>query len=197
MNSVKSCISSIRSNALLCGLLLAFIVLVAEANEQPKRAGFVGMRGKKDAGNFYDMYGFGDYSGVPEQDMLYELKRGSSGFVGMRGKKSGDDNSWNLRYYIGLPNFKWWILAPTQNNCYHFFGQNYPITKSQTQIFAPLGTSATPDSTTPCKETQEATLDSLEWGARSLPLTSWSLSNLFIVTIPLNYYHQAFNQDNY
>lgn len=65
------------------------------------------MRGKKDAGNFYDMYGFGDYSGVPEQDMLYELKRGSSGFVGMRGKKSGDDNSWNLRYYIGLPNFKW------------------------------------------------------------------------------------------
>ena len=107
MNSVKSCISSIRSNALLCGLLLAFIVLVAEANEQPKRAGFVGMRGKKDAGNFYDMYGFGDYNGVPEQDMLYELKRGSSGFVGMRGKKSGDDNSWNLRYYVGLPNFKW------------------------------------------------------------------------------------------
>ena len=86
---------------------MAFIVLVAEANEQPKRAGFVGMRGKKDAGNFYDMYGFGDYNGVPEQDMLYELKRGSSGFVGMRGKKSGDDNSWNLRYYVGLPNFKW------------------------------------------------------------------------------------------
>merc|ERR1712141_693055 len=103
MNSTKSCrhttFSDIRSNALNCGLLLAFILLVFPMNmtdaveEEDKRAGFVGMRGKKDA-TFYDLYGGGgggsDYNSAvaPDSDaeLLYQLKR--SGFVGMRGKKN-------------------------------------------------------------------------------------------------------------
>merc|ERR1711973_450049 len=48
-----------------------------------KRAGFVGMRGKKEAGLMEDMY-------ENDPDILYESKR--QGFVGMRGKKALPDS---------------------------------------------------------------------------------------------------------
>ena len=124
MNSTKSCrrhttFSDIRSNALSCGLLLAFILLVfpmnmTDATEEDldKRAGFVGMRGKKDA-TFYDLYGGGgsssDYNSAaaPDSDaaeLLYQLKR--SGFVGMRGKKlKGYQANMKLLGYPGYPEY--------------------------------------------------------------------------------------------
>ena len=65
--------------------MLAFILLVFPMNmtdaseEEDKRAGFVGMRGKKDA-TFYDLYGGGgssDYNSAaaPDSDaeLLYQL----------------------------------------------------------------------------------------------------------------------------
>jgi hypothetical protein len=78
--------------------------------EEDKRAGFVGMRGKKDA-TFYDLYGGGgssDYNSAaaPDSDaeLLYQLKR--SGFVGMRGKKmKGYLNSMKYLGYPGYPEY--------------------------------------------------------------------------------------------
>merc|ERR1712141_839601 len=102
MNSTKSCrrhttFSDIRSNALSCGLLLAFILLVfpmnmTDATEEDldKRAGFVGMRGKKLKGYQANMKFLG-YPGYPEYVMrklnenLARNSRSNSGFVGMRG----------------------------------------------------------------------------------------------------------------
>merc|ERR1712020_474124 len=100
MNSTKSCrhttFSDIRSNALNCGLLLAFILLVFPMNmtdaveEEDKRAGFVGMRGKKMKSYLNTMKYLG-YPGYPEYALsrgnsnLERNSRSNSGFVGMRG----------------------------------------------------------------------------------------------------------------
>jgi len=82
LSFVKECksITDNRSLSLLLRLSLALVVAstLAEAMEV-KRAGFVGMRGKKEAGLMEDMY-------ENDPDILYESKR--QGFVGMRGKKS-------------------------------------------------------------------------------------------------------------
>jgi len=128
MNSTKSCrhttFSDIRSNALNCGLLLAFILLVFPMNmtdaveEEDKRAGFVGMRGKKDA-TFYDLYGGGggsDYNSAvaPDSDaeLLYQLKR--SGFVGMRGKKM--KSYLNTMKYLGYPGYPEYAMSRGNSN---------------------------------------------------------------------------------
>merc|ERR1711935_1070586 len=78
-----------RSLSLLLRLSLALVLAstLAEAMEV-KRAGFVGMRGKKssdlvEAGLMEDMY-------ENDPELLYESKR--QGFVGMRGKKALSDS---------------------------------------------------------------------------------------------------------
>ena len=69
---------------LLALFLIAFASLEASASMMDdKRAGFVGMRGKK------DHFSFNDYLDDPS---YYEVKRSGSGFVGMRGKKDAEDN---------------------------------------------------------------------------------------------------------
>jgi len=90
LSFVRECksITDNRSLSLLLRLSLALVVAstFAEAMEV-KRAGFVGMRGKKasdvETGLMEDMY-------ENEPDLLYESKR--QGFVGMRGKKALTDS---------------------------------------------------------------------------------------------------------
>ena len=67
--------------------LIAFASLEAASASMmdDKRAGFVGMRGKK------DHFNFNDYLEDPSSYYESEAKRGGSGFVGMRGKKDAED----------------------------------------------------------------------------------------------------------
>jgi len=91
LSFVRECksITDNRSLSLLLRLSLALVLAstFAEAMEV-KRAGFVGMRGKKssdleEAGLMEDMY-------ENDPELLYESKR--QGFVGMRGKKALSDS---------------------------------------------------------------------------------------------------------
>ena len=90
MLSLRQCkrITDDRPLCFLLSLGLGLFALASMASEaeamELKRAGFVGMRGKKSMENLYqDMY---------DTDPSFpEVKR--SGFVGMRGKKSSSRNS--------------------------------------------------------------------------------------------------------
>merc|ERR1712193_60500 len=99
LSIVRECksITDNRSPSLLLRFSLALVVAstLAEAMEV-KRAGFVGMRGKKssdiETASMEDMY--------EDPDILYESKR--QGFVGMRGKKQSDYAS-NYASYLRRP----------------------------------------------------------------------------------------------
>merc|ERR1712193_198319 len=102
LSIVRECksITDNRSPSLLLRFSLALVVAstLAEAMEV-KRAGFVGMRGKKalsdsDASEAADLYA------VPGLDPTRYFKR--AGFVGMRGKKQSDYAS-NYASYLRRP----------------------------------------------------------------------------------------------
>lgn len=71
-----------RPLTLFLALFLVLMLAVASEAFEVKRAGFVGMRGKKEDSNLEDLI-MDLYSQDPE--LFEETKR--SGFVGMRGKK--------------------------------------------------------------------------------------------------------------
>ena len=82
--------STVRGRILDHGIFLALFLIVfacsletASASMEDKRAGFVGMRGKKDHFDFNEYF--------DDSDLYYD-KRGGKGFVGMRGKKDQEDN---------------------------------------------------------------------------------------------------------
>jgi hypothetical protein len=97
-----------RPLVLIASLFLAVMVTsAASASVEDKRAGFMGMRGKKDVlrpQSLFDLYTMPAVGEETEEDYLVEPvaqeveKRQKSGFVGMRGKKSDEMDPAELDY---------------------------------------------------------------------------------------------------
>merc|ERR1712122_349264 len=86
-----SMVSTKKLPSLEYGILMLLMVYASlEVSEaafmEDKRAGFVGMRGKKDS----QPLNFDDYIDTDSPDLYYEAAK-RSGFVGMRGKKDQED----------------------------------------------------------------------------------------------------------
>ena len=84
-------VSTKKLPSLEYGILMLLMVYASlEVSEaafmEDKRAGFVGMRGKKDS----PPLNFDDYIDTDSPDLYYEAAK-RSGFVGMRGKKDQED----------------------------------------------------------------------------------------------------------